>query len=83
MARESIEQHSPDLARSFTSLDPPDTTVVGRTVTVAMRGEVQVPFGRLLEFLRIASDGGAVTARDSAHATSPVAGSEAACDGPW
>jgi hypothetical protein len=81
MARESIEQRSPDLARAFKRLDPPDTTVVGRTVTVAMRGDVQVPFGRILTFLGVANEGGAVPVRDTARATSPIAGSAAACEG--
>lgn len=79
MAGESIAQRSPDLARSFKRLDPPATTVEGATVTVAMRGEVQVPFGRLLEWLGITQDGGAVPVRDTAHAASPVAGTAAAC----
>jgi Flp pilus assembly protein TadG len=78
IARASIQQRSPDLARSFKRLDSPDTTVDGRTVTVSMRGEVQVPFGRILTVLGIANDGGAVTVRDAAHATSPIAGS--ACE---
>lgn len=81
IARESVAQRSPDLTRAFKRLDPPDTTVEGTTVSVAMRGEVQVPFGRLLDWLGIASDGGAVTVRDTARATSPIAGSEAACEG--
>lgn len=80
MARDSIEQRSPDLARTFRHLDPPDTTVAGGTVTVALRGEVTVPFGRLLGWLGITHAGGAVPVRDTAHATSPVAGSTAACD---
>lgn len=81
MARESIQERSPDLAQAFRRLDPPDTIVTGRTVTVAMRGEVQVPFGRILTFLGIASDGGAVPVADTARAASPIAGSEAACTG--
>jgi hypothetical protein len=81
MARESVGERSPDLARSFKQLDPPDATVEGRTVTVAMRGEVRVPFGRLLKFLGIANDDGAVPVRASAHAASPVAGTAAACHG--
>jgi Flp pilus assembly protein TadG len=79
MAQESIAQRSPDLARAFRHLDPPVTTVEGRTVTVAMRGEVEVPFGRILGFLGIANDGGAVPVRDTASATSPVAGGATAC----
>lgn len=79
LAQESIEQHSPDLARSFQRVDPPVTTVDGRTVMVAMRGEVRVPFGRVLSFLGIANDGGAVPVREAAHATSPIAGSAATC----
>lgn len=82
MARDSIAERSPDLARSFKQLDPAGITVDGRTVTVAMRGEVKVPFGRLLEWLGITSDGGAVTVREAAHATSPVTGTEAACGSP-
>jgi hypothetical protein len=79
MARESIEQRSPDLARSFKRLDAPDTTVEGRTVTVEIRGEVKVPFGRILSFLGIADDGGAVPVREAARATSPIAGGAATC----
>jgi hypothetical protein len=80
-ARDSIEQRSPDLGRAFKRLDPPQTSVTDKTVTVAMRGEVAVPFGHLLEWLGIARDGGTVTVRDTAHATSPVTGSDAACSG--
>ncbi|HVT20644.1 MAG TPA: pilus assembly protein TadG-related protein [Mycobacteriales bacterium] len=79
MARQSIEQRSPDLARSFRRLDPPDTTVEGRTVTVAMRGEVAVPFGRILAVLGIADDGGAVPVAETSRATSPVAGTLTGC----
>ncbi|HVS68688.1 MAG TPA: pilus assembly protein TadG-related protein [Mycobacteriales bacterium] len=80
MARESVEERSPDLGRAFRRLDAPDTTVDGTTVTVAMHGEVQVPFGRLLEWLGLSSDG-TVAVADTAHATSPVAGTAAACHG--
>ncbi|HVV77839.1 MAG TPA: pilus assembly protein TadG-related protein [Mycobacteriales bacterium] len=82
MAEESIEERSPDLARSFKHLDPPDTTVGTSTASVALQAEVRVPFGRLLDWLGIANDGGAVRVRETAHATSPIAGSEAACAGP-
>lgn len=82
MARQSVEERSPDLTRAFEHLDPPQTSVAGTTVTVAMRGDVAVPFGHVLEWLGIAQAGGAVTVRDTAHATSPVAGNAAACAGP-
>jgi hypothetical protein len=81
MARESVAERSPDLARAFAVLDPPRTSVDATTVTVAMRGEVQVPFGRVLQWLGIARDGGAVTVLDIAHAVSPITGTEAACGG--
>ncbi len=80
MARESIEQRSPDLSHTFTQLEQPQTSVTGTTVTVAMRGEVEVPFGHLLSWLGIARNGGTVAVRDTAHASSPVTGSTAACE---
>ncbi|MGN6472028.1 MAG: pilus assembly protein TadG-related protein [Mycobacteriales bacterium] len=73
MARDSVAQRSPDLAHAFKQLDPPQTSVSGTTVTVAMRGDVVVPFGHVLQWLGIARDGGTVTVRESAHAESPVA----------
>lgn len=80
-ARESIAERAPDLARSFVSLEPVRTSVSGGTVTVVMRGEVAVPFGRVLRWLGVARDGGAVPVSDTAHAQSPVAGAAAACAG--
>jgi Flp pilus assembly protein TadG len=82
LARHDISEQSPDLGRAFASLETPSTSVSGSTVTVALRGEVRVPFGRLLQWLGIATSSGTVPVADSASATSPVAGTAATCDGP-
>jgi hypothetical protein len=79
VARESVDERSPDLATSFARLDPLETEVDGTTVTVAMRGDVKIPFGRLLSWLGITTDRGIVPVRTTAHATSPITGTKAAC----
>jgi hypothetical protein len=79
LARRDIADSSPDLSQAFASLEQPQTTVSGSTVTVALRGQVRVPFGHLLQWLGIATSGGTVTVAGRASAVSPVSGTPASC----
>jgi Flp pilus assembly protein TadG len=79
LARREIAAASPDLARAFVSLPASRTVVSGATVTVELRGTVRVPFGHLLQWLGIATSGGAVSVTESASARSPVSSAAASC----
>lgn len=74
LAAGSVAADSPDLGRSFASLADPRTAVDGGTVSVALTGEVAVPFGRVLGWLDPSRSDGLVRVSETSHARSPVAG---------
>jgi hypothetical protein len=65
----------PVLLRTFASLGDPQTSVAGGTVEVALSGEVDVPFGRVLGWLDPPRSDGLIQVSETSSARSPVTGS--------
>ncbi|HTW19192.1 MAG TPA: pilus assembly protein TadG-related protein [Mycobacteriales bacterium] len=74
LAQRSLSDDAADLRHVFASLGPPATTVDGGTVTVVLRGRVDVPFGRVVGWLDGSASGGRIGVSETSHARSPVAG---------
>jgi hypothetical protein len=74
LAVQSVDDDAPDLRHTFASLDDPQTSIDGATVSVQLAGEVAVPFGRVLGWLDPSRPNGLVHVVETSHATSPVAG---------
>jgi hypothetical protein len=74
LAAVALDDDAPGLRHTFVDLSDPQTTVVGGDVSVALSGQVTVPFGKVLGWLVPSYPGGRVPVTETAHATSPVAG---------
>lgn len=68
----SLADDLADLHQTFAELQPPQVTVVDGTVTVALAGQVKVPFGRVLALLDPGRADGQVHVAVSASAASPI-----------
>jgi hypothetical protein len=77
LATGSLTGDRGDLGRTFASVADPQTQVMGGTAEVTLRGQVAVPFGRVLAWLDPSRRDGLVGVTETSHARSPVAG--AAC----
>lgn len=74
LAATTVEDDRPGLRHDFAAVDPPQTTVLGATVTVQLSGSVGVPFGRVLSWLDPSRPDGRVRVTEASHAQSPVVG---------
>jgi hypothetical protein len=74
LAARAVAGSTDDLKRVFRSVDSPNTTVAGPTVTVTLSGELTVPFGRVWGWLDPADAGGRVRLSATSRARSPLAG---------
>lgn len=68
----TVDDDMADLRHTFAVVAPPETTVVGGTVTVHLSGDIAVPFGRALALLLPGHDDGRVHIDATASAQSPV-----------
>jgi hypothetical protein len=67
----TADDAAPDLRHSFVQLDPPRTSVESGTVTVSWRGQVSLPFRRVVALL-LPGSAGRVAVDVVAHAQSPL-----------
>jgi hypothetical protein len=74
-AEQSVNDQRDDLRRAFTSVGRPTVSLRSPTVTVQLSGIVTVPFGRAVGWLLPGHADGQFRVTETAHATSPVAGS--------
>lgn len=70
---ETLDDDADDLRRTFAVVQPPQTSVRNRTVTVHLGGDVAVPFGKVLVLLDPRRPDGRVHVDVVAHAQSPIA----------
>jgi uncharacterized membrane protein len=74
LAAGSVNDDATDLSHTFATVAAPETSLDAGTVSVALSGEVAVPFGRVLGWLDPSRPDGLVQVTETSHARSPVAG---------
>jgi type II secretory pathway component PulM len=74
LAAGSVAADRAGLDQTFASVSDPQTAVSGGTVSVALSGQVAVPFGRVLGWLDPSHRDGEVGVSETSHARSPVGG---------
>jgi uncharacterized membrane protein len=74
LATGSLTADRDDLDHTFASVADPQTQVAGGTAEVTLRGQVAVPFGKVLAWLDPSRPSGLVAVTETSHARSPVAG---------